>query len=164
MTALKFCPICASELIQADVDGRPRLKCSSTACDYVHWDNPTPVVAAIVELDGEVVLTRSKGWPENWFGLVAGFLERDETADAAVLREVREELGLDGEIVRFVGYYSFFERNQLILAFHVRAEGEIVIGDELEAVKRVPPEELRPWSRGTGPALRDWLALNKAGL
>jgi NAD+ diphosphatase len=153
----RFCPHCAAELIQAHVDGRERLKCPFAACGYVHWDNPVPIVAAIVELDGEVVLARSKGWPADKYALVAGFLERDETVDTAVLREVREELGLVGEIVSFVGYYSFLERNQLILVFHVRVEGEIILGEELEAAKRVPLDELRPWSRGTGPALRDWL-------
>lgn len=123
----------------------------------MYWDNPTPVVAAIVELDGKVVLTRSKGWPEKWHGLVAGFLEKGETPEDSVLREVKEELGLDGQIVDFVGYYSFTLRNQLILAFHVQAEGEIILGEELESVKLVRPEEVRPWKLGTGPALKDWL-------
>jgi NADH pyrophosphatase NudC (nudix superfamily) len=123
----------------------------------VYWDNPTPVVAAIVELDGKVVLTRSKGWPEKWHGLVAGFLEKGETPEDCVLREVKEELGLDGQIVDFVGYYSFTQRNQLILAFHVQAKGEIILGEELESVKLVRPDEVRPWKLGTGPALKDWL-------
>lgn len=154
---MKHCPSCGRELIEADVDGRVRRKCPSESCRFVHWDNPTPVVAAIVEVDGKVVLTRSKGWPETWYGLVAGFLEKDETPEASVLREVREELGLAGEIAEFVGTYSFFERNQLILVYHVQAEGEIEMGEELAAVKLISPEAVRPWSVGTGPALRDWL-------
>jgi NAD+ diphosphatase len=158
---MKFCPKCGHELVLAEVDGRTRLKCASPSCDFVHWDNPTPVVAAIVELDGRVVLTRNKGWPEKWFGLVAGFLEKGETPEDAILREVNEELGLDGKTVSFVGNYSFFERNQLILVFHVQASGEIQMGEELEEIKLLPPEEVRPWSKGTGPALRDWLISQK---
>jgi NADH pyrophosphatase NudC (nudix superfamily) len=119
-------------------------------------------VAGIVEIDGCVVLTRKKGWPEKWFGIVAGFLERGETPESAILREVEEELGLEGELVSFVGYYSFFESNQLILAFHIQAEAEIQIGEELEQAKLVPIAEVRPWSRGTGPALRDWLEARKS--
>ena len=115
-------------------------------------------MAAIVEHEGKVILTRNKGWPEKWFGIVAGFLEKDETPEEGVLREVKEELGLDGEIVSFIGHYAFEMRNQVISAYHVRAEGEIVIGDELESIKTLPPEEIRPWSLGTGPALKDWLA------
>jgi len=152
----KFCPQCATPLVTAEVDGCPRLKCP--ACDFVHWNNPVPVVAAIVEHEGKVILTRSKGWPEKWLGVVAGFLEKGETPEAGVLREVREELGLDGEIVSFVGHYPFELRNQIIFAYHVFAEGEIELGEELESIKAVAPEEIRPWEVGTGPALKDWLA------
>ena len=152
-----YCPLCRQELVTGLVGDRSRLMCPSDECDYVKWDNPIPVVAAIVELDGEIVLTRNKGWPEKWYGLVAGYLERGETPDEAVLREVHEELGLSGEIADFVGYYSFHKRNQLILAFHVTTTGEITLGDELEDAKLVEPEDVRPWKIGTGPALRDWL-------
>jgi NAD+ diphosphatase len=161
---MKYCPECGSDLAAAEVDGRERLRCTSDDCPFVFWDNPTPVVAAIVELDGQIVLTRKDGWPPKMYGVVAGFLEKGETVAASILREVREELGLDGEIVEFVGYYSFFERNQVILAFHVWAEGEIVIGEELSEVKLVPRDKLRPWSVGTGPAVRDWLARKKTGI
>lgn len=124
----------------------------------MYWNNPVPVVAAIVEKDGDVILVRSKGWPEKWFGIVTGFLEKRETPEDAVLREIREELGLEGEIISFVGTYTFFRMNQLILVFHVKAQGEIVLGEELADVKYVHPGNLRPWRLGTGPAVKDWLA------
>jgi len=142
-------------LFTADIDGIPRQKCPS--CDFVHWNSPIPVVAAIVEHEGKVILTRSKGWPEKWLGIVAGFLEKGETPEDGALREVREELGLDGEIISFIGHYPFELRNQIIFAYHIRAEGEIVVGDELESIKALLPEEICPWELGTGPALRDWL-------
>jgi len=154
---MTFCPKCATHLVTRSIAGRDRLACPSPSCDYVHWDNPIPVVAAIVEIDGKVALTRAKDWPEKWRGLVAGFLEKGETPEVGVLREVREELGLDGQIVAFLGMYSFLEMNQLILAFHVQAEGTVTPGDELESVRLVSPEEIRPWPLGTGPALKDWL-------
>jgi NADH pyrophosphatase NudC (nudix superfamily) len=133
------------------------MKCPSAGCGYVHWDNPTPVVAALVEHEGSVVLVRSKGWPEKMYGIVAGFLESDETPEEAALRETREELGLDGRVAGFIGYYTFREMNQLILAFHVLGEGEIRLGDELADFRQVSPDRLRPWPIGTGPAVRDWL-------
>jgi NADH pyrophosphatase NudC (nudix superfamily) len=156
MTTYKYCPNCASELTTVEIDGIQRQKCP--ACDFVYWDSPIPVVAAIVEHEGKVILTRNKGWPEKWVGIVAGFLEKNETPKEGALREVREELGLEGEIVNFVGHYAFEMRNQIIFAYHIRIEGEIKIGDELESIKAVPPEEIRPWNLGTGPALKDWLA------
>ena len=154
---MKFCPQCGSELEKRAVDGKQRLACTSSSCTYVFWDNPTPVVAAIVELHGSVILARNRLWPEKMFGLVTGFLERGETPETAVIREVREELGLDGTIAGFIGYYSFFEMNQLILAFHVIAQGTPVIGEELAEVRYVSPDRLKPWPFGTGHAVRDWL-------
>lgn len=154
---LKFCPLCGNGLEQTEIEGAQRSACSSPTCEYVFWDNPTPVLAAIVEREGRVVLARNKGWPEKMFGLITGFLEKGETPEHGVLREVSEELGLQGEIAGFVGYYPFFQMNQLILAFHVRAEGPMVLGQELEEVRTVLPEKLRPWPFGTGHAVADWL-------
>jgi NADH pyrophosphatase NudC (nudix superfamily) len=161
---MKFCPKCGQNLKMAEIDGRPWLCCSSNSCDYVFWDNPTPVVAALVERDGAVVLVRNKEWPAKNYGLVTGFLEKGETPESGVLREVKEELGLDGRIVDFIGYYSFYEMNQLILAFHVQVQGEIVLGEELAESKMILPEKLRPWAFGTGYAVKDWLEKRKTTL
>mgnify|MGYP003587682250 CR=1 FL=1 len=158
----KFCLHCGSPLQTAAVAGQTRQRCSAAGCTYVHWDNPIPVVAAIVEMAGAVILARNRAWPEHLFGLISGFLEKGETPEAAILREVREELGLNAEIAHFIGYYPFFEMNQLLLAFHVPAQGEIVLSDELAAIKRVPVERLKPWTIGTGPAVRDWLTSRRS--
>ena len=124
----------------------------------MHWDNPVPVVAAIVEHDGGVILARNKEWPEKMFGLITGFLEKAETPEEAVVREVREELSLDATAVHFVGLYPFERRNELIIAYHVPAKGEVRLNEELADYRRIVPEKLRPWDFGTGLALRDWLA------
>lgn len=153
-----YCPRCGSMLVAKDIDGRPREACRAESCPFVLWDNPTPVVAGIIEHEGDVILVRNAGWPEKMFGLVSGFLEKGETPDEAIVREVKEELGIDGRIEGFIGYYSFMERNQLILAFHVVARGTVMLGEELQEFKRVPPAKLRPWPFGTGPAVKDWLA------
>jgi NAD+ diphosphatase len=158
---MKFCPQCGNDLVSVEIDGKPRQKCPSLSCDYVFWNNPTPVVAAIVEMDDAVVLIRNKGWPEKLFGLPSGFLEQGETPEHGILREVKEELGIEGSIEDFVGYYSFFEQNQLILAFHVKGQGEITMGDELAEIKLVHIERLRPKPFGTGLALLDWLKRRK---
>ncbi len=153
-----FCPACGKRLAPVERDARTRLVCPDESCGYVFYDNPVPVVAALVEHGETVLLVRNKGWPEKWYGLVSGFLEKGETPEEGVLREVKEEVGLRGEIVSFIGAYAFLEMNQVILAYHVRAHGEIVVGDEIAGVKAVPPDKLRPWPLGTGHAVRDWLA------
>jgi NADH pyrophosphatase NudC (nudix superfamily) len=155
-----FCPKCRTPLVERELGGRARRACSKEDCGFVAWDNPTPVVAAVVERHGEVVLVRSRGWPETWYGLVAGFLERGEHPEAAVLREIDEELGLRAEAPQPLGVYPFERLNQIIFVYHVRAEhGEISLCErELAGYRSVPIDRLQPWSQGTGPALRDWLA------
>ena len=78
---MKFCPLCAHELEEVEIDGKPRLSCGSETCDYIYWNNPTPVIAALVERNGEVILARNKAWPQKMFGLVTGFLEEGETPE-----------------------------------------------------------------------------------
>lgn len=154
-----YCSRCATALAPREDSGRARLACPREGCGFVHYDNPLPVVAAIVERGPKVVLVRSRGWPEGMYGLVTGFLERGESPEDGVLREVREELGLEGTVSSLVGAYTFEVRNELIVAYHVvAAEGPITVGEELEGFKEVPTEKLRPWPFGTGHAVRDWLA------
>jgi ADP-ribose pyrophosphatase YjhB (NUDIX family) len=159
-SAFKYCPRCGKPLETRELTGRQRRVCSAT-CGFVLYDNPTPVVAALVERAGKVLLVRNHGWPETWFGLVTGFLERDETPEAGTLRELKEELGLDGKIERLIGVYDFAQRNELIVAYHVRAEGPIALGAELEAFKEIDPTVLKPWPFGTGHAVSDWLAARR---
>lgn len=71
-----------------DSEGKPRLSCSDEKCGFVFYNNPVPVVGAVVEycgtdpkspLDakssvGEVILVQNIGWPKELFGIVTGFL------------------------------------------------------------------------------------------
>ena len=152
-----FCPICTTALVHADLDGVLRNHCPKVDCDFVHYENPTPVVAAIVQRDEDVILVRSHGWPAEWFGLVTGFLEKSEDPKEGILREVKEELGLDAVLGELVGVYPFKRMNQVIITYHVRVVGEVVLGDELAGYKLVPISKLKPWPMGTGKAVSDWL-------
>jgi NAD+ diphosphatase len=163
MPKVKFCPLCGSELIEKHYDDRLRVLCpDAEACGYVFWNNPTPVVGAIVEYDGEIILARNAAWPPEWYALITGFLEKGESAEQGVLRELKEELNLDGEIVEFVGVYDFFQMNQLILVYHVKAYGEIKLSDELVDYRRYKDHEIKPWPTGTGQAVKAWQ--NKRGI
>jgi ADP-ribose pyrophosphatase YjhB (NUDIX family) len=147
-----------------------RIRYRALAIAQVFYNNPLPVVAAVVEHDDGlgrsdsrgVILVRGKGWPAGWHGLVTGFLEAREDPAVGVLREVKEELGLEGTIEgTMLGAYAFARLNQLILAFHVRVPtGPLHVTlqtEELEGWKKVPLSQLRPWSEGTGAAVRDFL-------
>jgi NAD+ diphosphatase len=139
---MKYCPKCAADLTQKTIGGVKRAACSQPDCGFVFWDNPIPVVAAIVEYNDRIVLARNAQWPREMFSMVTGYLERTETPESAVIREVKEELGLDGQLKAFIGHYAFARKNQLILAFAVTAYGEIQLNHEIAEVKLVAKEEL----------------------
>jgi NAD+ diphosphatase len=163
MPLIKYCPFCGKMLSTRVVEGKTYTACSDPSCSYVHWDNPLVVVAALVEYGEKVIFARNKAWPENMFGLITGFLEKNESPEQAVLREVKEELGLGGTIKELIGLYSFFQKNQLIIAYAIEASGDIITGEELAEVKIVEPERIKPWAFGTGPAVSDWLKKHNSG-
>lgn len=151
------CQRCGHALEPKTIDGCERLVCGREDCSFVYWNNPVPVVAAIIEHEGKVLLVRNHGWPAKMYGLVTGFLERGESPEQGVVREVAEELGLTAEVVGLVGLYAFEQQNQLIVAYHLQAQGEIRTGAEIAEVKAIEEARLKPWPFGTGHAVRDWL-------
>ena len=157
----RFCPRCSKPLVDRpiadDAGVRERRACPDDACGYVQWGNPVPAVGALVEHEGEIILARNKLWPEGYFALVTGFLEAKEDPRAAVVREVREELGLEVYETHLIGNYIFELKNEVMLCYHALARGAVVLGAELADFKRVPPAQLRPWKRATGFAVADWM-------
>ena len=151
----RYCPHCAAPLERGPQSGRERAHCA--ACGWVHWDNPVPVVAALIELDGRILLARNRDWPEKMFALVTGFLERDESPLQAVEREVAEETALSTRDATLIGVYEFRRKNEIIIAYHVQAEGDIRLGEELAEYRLIEPARLRPWPLGTGLAMADWM-------
>jgi NADH pyrophosphatase NudC (nudix superfamily) len=157
-----YCPNCATPLrmlSQMEDDGpKERLRCP--ACHWTHWNNPTPVLAAIIEMadrEGRVLLARNAAWSGRMFALITGFMEAGETPEDGIAREVLEETSLRAETVRLVGVYDFQRMNQIIIAYHVVARGEIALSPELSEYKLFRPEDLKCWRAGTGYALADWL-------
>jgi NAD+ diphosphatase len=157
--AFKFCPHCATALqtIRQLEDGgeKERLRCP--ACDYTHWNNPTPVLAAIVEYNGQVLLARNAAWPGKMFALITGFMEAGETPQDGIAREVKEETNLDCSEVNLVGAYDFQRMNQVIIAYHMVAHGEVVLSPELIDYRLYDYNAIKCWPAGTGYALGEWL-------
>jgi NADH pyrophosphatase NudC (nudix superfamily) len=154
----RYCPICAASLVErADQGegGKVRLACPDG--HWTHWDNPLPVLAALVEVEGRILLARNAAWPEKMFALITGFMERDETPEQGVARELKEETNLDADEIQLIGVYEFIRKNEVIIAYHVRASGEIRLSQELVDYRLIAPEKLRPWRAGTGYAMADWM-------
>ncbi len=157
MKPYAYCPQCATPLIDAEHGDRLRRACPDAACGFIHWDNPVPVVAAVVEHEGQIILARNVAWPASFYALITGFLEKGESPETGVQREVEEELGLTPLGATYIGTYDFVRQNQIIIAYHVLATGTVKLNEELADWKHVPFEKIRYWPAGTGYALRDWL-------
>jgi NADH pyrophosphatase NudC (nudix superfamily) len=151
----RFCPRCASPLETRDSGGRRRRACAR--CDFVQWNNPLPVLAALVEYEGRILLARNAAWTHGMFALITGFLEADETPEAGMARELKEETNLDVDRMTLIGVYEFMRKNEVIIAYHVEASGTIALNEELAEFRLVAPERLRPWRAGTGYAMADWM-------
>ena len=157
---MRFCPCCATPLQwmtqQEDSGWKERLRCPS--CDWTHWGNPTPVLAAVVENDdGQVLLARNALWQEGVFGLITGFMEAGESPEAGICREVLEETGLRVKALRILGSWEFLRMNQVLIAYHVRAHGDVTLSPELLEYQWKSAQDVRCWPSGTGYALAHWV-------
>jgi NAD+ diphosphatase len=69
------------------------------------------------------VLGRQAVWPEGRFSILAGFVEPGEAAEAAVVREVDEEVGLPITDITYAGSQPWPFPSSLMLGFTARATG-----------------------------------------
>lgn len=155
----RFCQACATPLewIEQLEDGGPKARLRCPACGHTHWNNPTPVLAAIVEYRGQVLLARNAAWPHKMYALITGFMEAGETPQEGIAREIKEETNLDASELNLVGVYDFKRMNQVIIAYHAVADGDIALSPELVDYRLYDLPALRCWPAGTGYALADWL-------
>ena len=158
-SAFKFCPQCATPLesiaILEDGGEKERLRC--VACGYTHWNNPTPVLAAVVEYQGKVLLAQNAAWPGKMFALITGFMEAGETPQGGIAREIQEETSLTASELTLIGVYDFQRMNQVIIAYHAVCHGEVKLSPELVDYRLYELQDVKCWPAGTGYALADWL-------
>ena len=155
----QFCPQCAAPLalITQPEDGgdKERLRC--TACDFTHWNNPTPVLAALIEYDGQILLARNAAWSGNMYALITGFMEAGESPRDGIRREIAEETSLQTDALDLIGVYDFQRMNQVIIAYHAVCRGEVKLSPELADYRLYAPGDVVCWPAGTGYAVADWL-------
>jgi NADH pyrophosphatase NudC (nudix superfamily) len=147
---MKFCGQCGSAMREGpDQSGHGHRYCPE--CTWTWYDPPTPVTLVLVTTDdGNVVYCRKNSFAPGRWSVVSGFIPRGERAEDAALREVKEETGLDAEIVRFMGTHVYDQRpDQIVIAFHVRVVGGApCAGDDVDEIEIAPPDpaRLRPGS------------------
>ena len=101
-----FCPHCGGRLatIHLPHDHRERQVC--TVCGRLHYRNAKPCAGALITRNGRVLLVRRGISPfQGYWDIPGGFLEEDEHPADGVVREVREETGLEIRLTDLLGFY-----------------------------------------------------------
>jgi NAD+ diphosphatase len=153
--------MCKSILTHIKTDNLTIQKCAQEDCDFVNWNNPIPVVAAIIEYKHKMLLVRKSDWPKKTYGLVTGFLESKESPKDAIKREIYEEVNLSSSLPELVGIYPFEAMNQLLIVYSVMCQGDLKLDEELSDYKMIDKTDFKPWSFGTGFAVKDWILNQK---
>jgi NAD+ diphosphatase len=115
-------------------------------CRAHYYPRITPAVIVRVD-DGErILLARRAGLARPFFSVLAGFVEPGETLEETVRREVREEVGIDVDDVRYFGSQPWPFPSQLMIGFTARyAGGGLHVDDaELAEAGWFAPDELPP--------------------
>ena len=104
----RYCPVCGSS--HFEIQDEKSKRCEN--CGFEYFLNPSSAVAAFITNEkGELlVLTRKKDPGKGTLDLPGGFCDIAETAEEAIIREVKEETGLD--VTR--AEYLFSEPNKYL--------------------------------------------------
>lgn len=152
---------CGQRLTTAIPEGDTRRRLVCFDCGFVHYVNPRPVAATIpTREDGHLLLVRRAIEPRvgSWV-FPGGYMDVDETAEEAAMRETKEEACLDVDELSLLGVYTRTGPGVMVVVYEARARGEAAVGDEVSEVRWFAPDAI-PWDElafdSTLWALRDW--------
>jgi NAD+ diphosphatase len=119
-------------------------RCTRDGTEHYPRTDPA-VIMAVTDRADRLLLARSPSWPEGRFSVLAGFVEPGESLEAAVAREVLEEVGVVVEQVRYLGNQPWPFPSSLMVGFITRALDSTLRldGDEIAEAFWVTREELR---------------------
>ncbi|MBM3668386.1 MAG: NAD(+) diphosphatase [Actinobacteria bacterium] len=138
------CGRCGTQTWDADAGWARRCP----ECDHLHFPRTDPAVIVLVrDGDDRALLGRQAQWAEGWFSTLAGFVEAGETAEAAVVREVREESGvhITPDSVHYLGSQPWPFPSSLMLGYHAWTDDPSTDpdGEEIAEVRWLSRDELR---------------------
>ena len=146
----RFCGRCGSAT-EVEAAGHRR---HCPVCGLTHFPRTDPAITMLVQSGERCLLSRRRGAPENRWSALAGFVEPGETPEEAVVREAREETGVEIARVEYVTAQPWPFPQALMLGYWAFADpptdGEDPRVDQEELV------EARWWRRDElAGALRD---------
>ena len=141
------CPQCGAPTVP-DHSGWIR-RCTQDGSEHYPRTDPA-VIMAVTDPDDRLLLARSPHWPEGRLSVLAGFVEPGESLEAAVAREVFEEVGVVVEQVRYLGNQPWPFPSSLMVGFSSKALNPTLHLDMDEIVEAlwVTREELQALARG----------------
>lgn len=109
MPEVNFCPHCGGKLRRKALEAEERDRLVCEKCSHIYYQNPVPVAAAVLTKPNHRkvgLIKRALPPQEEKWALPGGFVEIDESPEEAILREVKEEVGVSGEIKGLISVHS----------------------------------------------------------
>jgi NAD+ diphosphatase len=144
----RFCGECGSPTRSAE--GGCLRVCTDSQCGQQHFPRTDPAIIVLLTLGERCLLVRKSWWPEGMYSNVSGFVEPGESLEDTLMREVREETGVEVKEMSYHSSQPWPFPSSLMLAFSaVASEGAIRIDeDELENVCWFTREEMQSQLKG----------------
>jgi NAD+ diphosphatase len=138
----RFCGRCGTELRTKTTE---RAK-ECPRCGLLHFPHLAPAIIVLIERGRELLLARSCHFLPGMYSVLAGFVEPGESLEEAVVREVKEEVGLTIKDIRYFGSQPWPFPHSLMIGFTATyAGGEISLEDpEIEDASWFTPDNLPP--------------------
>ncbi len=158
----QFCGRCGTQL-RTKITERAK-ECPK--CGLLHFPRLAPAIIVLVERGNELLLARSRHFMVGMYSVLAGFVEPGESLEEAVVREVREEVGISVQDIQYFGSQPWPFPHSLMIGFTATyAGGEISLEDsEIEDAGWFRAENLPriPGKISIARKLIDWF-LTKQG-
>ena len=143
------CPICGEPTVEAK-SGWTRV---CTADGSEHFPRTDPAVIMLIHDGGDqALLGRGHQWGVGRFSTLAGFVEPGESLEAAVAREVHEEVGVSITDIRYVASQPWPFPASLMLGFSARLDGDPAL-----TLDPVEMAEAAWFTRAEVAQARDWI-------
>ncbi len=138
----RFCGSCGSPT--SPREGGHVRRCVRAECETEHFPRTDPAIIVLVTDGDRCLLGRKDLWPDGVYSTLAGFVEPGESLTEAVVREVREESGIEVGRVRYRSSQPWPFPTSLMLGFHAdRIGGELEVdGIELADARWFHREDL----------------------
>lgn len=136
----RYCSRCGTPM-QPRTDERAR---ACPACGFTSYPPVTPAIMILVTHGRKLLLARKPAFPPGRFSALAGFVEPGETLEDTVIRETREEVGVEVKNIRYFGSQPWPFPHSLMIAFTAEYAGGEVRPDgvEIEEVRWFEPDRL----------------------